>query len=198
MQRDMKKSIILLTIWMMVGAQGCILNAQTMKQIFQTLPDSILPSLSKNDRLDMVDLYENNMQNEVTNKLRGKSRMTLLTENLTKMQLSELTEVQLCKLPTPSSYLICMIHSVKADTWDSTVKFYNPDWTPATYHLSLFGSGNILMSFQYYNFTDDITLATTVSSFRNDEGKIVQKQGGTVNIKWNKEQQRFLKDENQQ
>jgi len=198
MHRDMKKSIMILTIWMVVGTQWCMLNAQTMKQIFQTLPDSILPSLSKNDRLDLIDLYENKMQNEVNNQLRGKSRMTVLTENLTKIQLSELAEVQLCKLPTPDSYLICMIHSVKADAWDSNTRFYNPDWTPAKYHLSASSSGKILMTFYYNNFTDDLTLATTVSSLRNDEGKIVLKEGATVNIKWDKEQERFLKDEDQQ
>ena len=170
-------------------------NAQTIKELFTTLPDTILPSLSKNDRLDMVDLIENNMENEVTNRLRGKSRLTMLTDNLAKIQLSELAEVQLCKLPTPDSYLICVIHSVKTDAWDSTTKFYHPDWTPSTYNLSTHSSGNILMTFSYYNFTDDTTLATTVSDLRNNDGKIVWKDGGTVNIKWNKEQQRFLKDE---
>ena len=170
-------------------------NAQTIKELFTTLPDTILPSLSKNDRLDMVDLIENNMENEVTNRLRGKSRLTMLTDNLAKIQLSVLTEVQLCKLPTPDSYLICVIHSVKTDAWDSTTKFYNPDWTPSPYKLSTHSSGNILMSFSYENFTDDTTLATTVASLRNNDGKIVLKEGGTVNIKWNKDQQRFLKDE---
>ena len=76
----MKKSIIIIAIWSLFSG----LNAQTMKQIFQTLPDTILPSLTKNDRLDLIDLIENNMQNEVTNQLKGKSRMTLLTPNLTK------------------------------------------------------------------------------------------------------------------
>jgi hypothetical protein len=51
------------------------------------------------------------------------------------------------------------------------------------------------MTFYYYNFTDDLTLATTVSSLKNDEEKIVLREGATVKIKWNKEQQRFLKDE---
>ena len=191
----MKKIITILAFWLIINGQWSMVNGQTMKQLFTTLPDTILPSLSKNDRLDMVDFIENNMKNEVTNRLRGKSRLTMLTENLVKIQLSELTEVQLCKLPTPDSYLICMIHSVKADTWDSTAKFYNPDWTPATYQLSTHSSGKLLMSFQYYNFMDDNTLATTVSDLRNDEGKIVLKEGGTVKIKWNKDQQRFLKDE---
>ena len=170
-------------------------DAQTIKELFINLPDTILPSLSKNDRLDLIDLIENKMTNEVTNQLRGKSRMTVLTDNLVKVQLSELAEVQLCKLPTPDSYLICMIHSVKADAWDSNTRFYNPDWTPAKYQLSTSSSGKILMTFYYYNFTDDLTLATTVSSLKNDEEKIVLREGATVKIKWNKEQQRFLKDE---
>ena len=171
-------------------------KAQTMKQLFTNMPDTILPTLSKNDRLDMVDLIENNMQNEVTNRLKGKSRLTKLTDNLAKIQLSELAEVQLCKLPTPDSYLICMIHSVKADAWDSTTKFYNPDWTPATYKLSTGSMGKMLMTFYYYNFTDDTTLATTVSDLRNGEGKIFLHEGGTVEIKWNKDQARFVKSEN--
>ena len=171
-------------------------DAQNMKELFINMPDTILPSLSKNDRLDMIDLIENKMTNEVTNQLRGKSRMTVLTDNLTKVQLSEKAEVQLCKLPTPDSYLICMIHSVKADAWDSTTQFYNPDWTPATYNLSAHSSGKILMTFYCNNFTDDTTLATTVSDLRNREGKIVLHEGGTVEIKWNKEQKRFVKSEN--
>ena len=171
-------------------------KAQTMRELFTNMPDTILPSLSKNDRLDMIDLIENKMTNEVTNQLRGKSKMTVLTDNLAKIQLSELAEVQLCKLPTPDSYLICMIHSVKADAWDSTTKFYNPDWTLSTYHVSTHSVGKILMTFNYYNFTDDTTLATTVSSIKNNEGKIVVKEGATVEIKWDKDQKRFVKSDN--
>ena len=185
--------LLTILILLVVSMRG---NAQTMKELFTNMPDTILPSLSKNDRLDMIDLIENKMTNEVTNQLRGKSKMTVLTDNLAKIQLSELAEVQLCKLSTPDSYLICMIHSVKADAWDSTTKFYNPDWTLSTYDLSSHSMGKLLMTFHYFNFTDDTTLATTVSSLRNNEGKIVLKEGGTVEIKWDKNQKRFVKSEN--
>ena len=69
----MKKIITILAFWLIINGQWSMVNGQTMKQLFTTLPDTILPSLSKNDRLDMVDFIENNMKNEVTNRLRGKS-----------------------------------------------------------------------------------------------------------------------------
>ena len=167
-------------------------NAQTIKQIFQTLPDTILPSLTKNDRLDLIDLFENNMQNEVTNQLKGKSRMTHLTTNLTKIRLSELSEVQFCLLPTTTSYLICFVHSVKTDAWDSSIRFYNPDWTPATNILSLSSIGHTAMTFLHYDFTDDTTLAVSTSELRKaDSGKISLTQDGVTTIKWDASQSRF-------
>jgi hypothetical protein len=185
----MKKSIIIIAIWSLFSG----LNAQTMKQIFQTLPDTILPSLTKNDRLDLIDLIENNMQNEVTNQLKGKSRMTLLTPNLTKIRLSELVEVQLCKLPTPTSYFICYIHSVKTDTWDSTIRFYNPDWTLVANQQTLFTNAQPSPDFQHLDFNDDTTLTLTSSHFKSESGQLSLKSKGSTTVHWDSTQSRFVR-----
>ena len=113
-----------------------IMEAQNMKEIFKTVPDSILPTLTQNDRLDLIDLKEHNMDNEVNNQLKGKSRMTILTDHLVKVQLSQLSEVQICKLNAGTDlarmasgeYILCLIHSVKSNAWDSNIRFYTPDW----------------------------------------------------------------------
>ena len=181
-------------------------NAQTIKEIFQALPDTILPSLSKNDRLDLIDLIENKMENEVTNQLRGRSRMTLLTANLTKVQLSELAEVQMCRLSTPNSYLICLIHSVKTEAWDSNIRFYNPDWTlnstVTSIHSTLL-SHTSNFSFVHLNFINETTLqlntetpslttlpieASALKEGREDK----HGQGGAVTFRWDTNQARFL------
>jgi len=189
----MKKIITILVLWSIINAQWSIANGQTIKQIFQTLPDTILPSLSKNDRLDLIDLFENNMKNEVTNRLKGKSRMTLLTTNLAKIQLSELAEVQLCLLPTPDSYLICLIHSVKTDAWDSTVRFYNPDWTLSTYHLQLYTNGEPSTDFQHYDFNNETTLTlSTARIVRSSTGDLSLTEGGGATIHWDSTQSRFI------
>lgn len=188
--KDMKKIITIFTIWSMVNA----LNAQTIKQIFQTLPDTILPSLTKNDRLDLMDLIENNMKNEVTNQLRGKSRMTHLSTNLTKIRLSELAEVQLCKLPTPDSYLICFIHSVKTDAWDSTIRLYNPDWTIAEApSISPKGGSSEEADFLHYDFNNETTLTlSTASIVRSTSGELSIKEGEGTTIHWDSTQSRFV------
>ena len=188
-------------LFMILALMWCAsaMDAQNVKELFVSIPDTILPTLTKNDRMDMVDLIENKMENEVTNRLKGKSRLTKLTDNLAKIQLSERSEVQLCKLPTPNSFLICMIHSVQADAWDSNVQFYNPDWTPASYHLSLSASGNFIMTFQHYDFIDDTTLKVSISDLKlSDSGEIALHQGRTVSIKWNTNQQKFVANEAQQ
>ncbi|MDO4802243.1 MAG: DUF3256 family protein, partial [Prevotellaceae bacterium] len=48
-------------------------SAHTMKEVFSEMPDSILPYIIKNRRLDCIDFIENNMKAEVENELSGKS-----------------------------------------------------------------------------------------------------------------------------
>ena len=192
-----KLIIIIIAVWSVVGS----LSAQTIKQIFQTLPDTILPSLTKNDRLDLIDLFENNMSNEVNNQLRGKSRMTHLDDNLTKIRLSELTEVQLCRLATPTSYLICLIHSVKTDAWDSTIRFYNPDWTlnsKTTILNTQRSTPNAQLSFTHLDFTNDTTLqlnpeAPTLTTLPVKETPEYASKGSQeVSLNWDSAQSRFV------
>lgn len=103
-------------------------QAQTMKEIFSELPDSVLPTLTRNDRLDCIDFIENNLTNEVNNALDGKTRLTALTDNLAKVQVSKRTELQICKLPLDGGYVICLIHSSNIGAWDSTIRFYDSKW----------------------------------------------------------------------
>ncbi len=112
-------------------------KGQTMREIFSELPDSILPTLTRNDRLDCIDFIENNLTNEVNNALDGKTRLTFLSDSLAKIQLSLMTEVQICKLPVTSvsagqadGFVICLVHSSDVKGWDSVLQFYNSAWQP--------------------------------------------------------------------
>lgn len=52
-----------------------------MSELFKAMPDSLLPYLTTNNRLDMLDFMEAKMKAEVTNLLDGKSEMTALTHD---------------------------------------------------------------------------------------------------------------------
>lgn len=120
--------MIRIAITLVFTFMSLVMYSQTMKEIFATLPDSILPSLTKNDRLDCIDFIENNMTTEVNNALKGKTRLTVLTDNLAKIQVSPLTEMQICKLATANGYIICLVHSSNVGGWDSTIRFYDSTW----------------------------------------------------------------------
>ncbi len=126
--------VLVLTVLALTALSG---RAQTMKEIFSDLPDSILPTLTRNDRLDCIDFIENNLTNTVNNALDGKTRLTVLTDSLAKIQLSLMTEVQICKLPVESvpngqtdGFVICLVHSSDVRGWDSVLRFYDSAWRP--------------------------------------------------------------------
>jgi hypothetical protein len=93
------------------------------------MPDSILPLLTKNDRLDFVDYLDSNMKAEVTNKLGGKSEMTTISEDYAHIAMSESSEVALKILKRESDSIICIVHTHKSQASDSYLKFYTKDWT---------------------------------------------------------------------
>ena len=54
--------------------------AQTMRQLFVSLPDSVLmPQLTKVNREDCIDFLDSKMKAEVTNRFDGKSTLDTLS-----------------------------------------------------------------------------------------------------------------------
>jgi len=74
-------------------------TAQTsLRDIFIQMPDSLLPTLSRSDRLDLLDFIDANLTNEVPGALRGSARLTMLTPSVLKLRLSPHAEMQMCLL----------------------------------------------------------------------------------------------------
>lgn len=100
------------------------IGAQPMRELFAQMPDSLLPTLTRNNRLDLIDFIEAGLDNMVSNRLGGESRLTMLTGNRAKLRLSEGATIELCKLE--GSQVMCYIHSVRLDSaWHSNLRFYD-------------------------------------------------------------------------
>ena len=103
---------------------------------FREIPDSLLPTLSRNNRLDMLDFVESKMKAEVTNRLGGKSEMTSLTDSTLSIQMSNALKVDMLLLTpespadTNSEEVICMIETFGSDSLslDSKVRFFTLSW----------------------------------------------------------------------
>lgn len=120
-------------------------NAQvSLRDCFKAMPDSIVPYLSENNRLDMLDFIDSNMKAEVTNALDGRSQMTALTNDSITLRLSEALTAHLLLVtlaePTDSAtqgLAWITTHSVSGGGEETSVSYFTPSWQPLPKNLPL-------------------------------------------------------------
>ncbi|MFS6554013.1 DUF3256 family protein, partial [Parabacteroides distasonis] len=66
-----------------------------MAEVLKQMPDSLLPYLTHNDKLDMIDYLGANMKAEVTNKLGGKSALDSISTDYLHMTLNETVTIEM-------------------------------------------------------------------------------------------------------
>lgn len=132
----MLKKFFLMMIGVCVAAS---LQAQTAKECFLAIPDSLLPLLTEVNRADFIDFLESDMKAETSNRLGGKSEMTRLTDDYIAIRLTPQSTWQMKLLPLKADKkVICVVTTVEAPAADSYVRFYTTDWRPlsASKHLA--------------------------------------------------------------
>ena len=107
----------------------------TLRDVFRQMPDSLMPTLSGNNRLDFIDFLDSNMKAVVRNQLGGMSEMTILTDDSLSIRVSEALRVDmlLLKLDEPMDTIQQVVVFAESFLTDSvygetTVKFYTLDW----------------------------------------------------------------------
>ena len=106
-----------------------------MQEVFKSMPDSLMPYLSQNNRLDMIDFMESGMEAKVTNQLGGKSVMTAINDSYLSIRLNEATRCEMRLLPVSTpvdslSQIICMVRTYGVEGKESEVTFYSGLWRP--------------------------------------------------------------------
>lgn len=130
----MKALVLSVGLWLMALNSA---SAQDLKiaDVFRQMPDSIMPYLTENDRLDFIDFLDSNMKAEVKNRLGGTSEMTGLTSDSLSIRMSESSRIDmfLMTLDEPIdtiTQVVAVIETFMADSiyGQSTVRYYTPDW----------------------------------------------------------------------
>ena len=75
----------------------------SMRQWFVAMPDSVMPLLTKNNRLDFIDFVDSGMDAVVTNRLEGKSRMNMLSDDYLHIEYTQTCDVAMKLLTVISS-----------------------------------------------------------------------------------------------
>lgn len=134
----MKRHVATIVLLLALGLATA--QAQSIKDAFRAMPDSVLPLLTRNDRLDFIDYMEGGAKAEVKNRFGAPATMTALTDDFLSVRTSEVSEVSFKMLPlkprdnavTPSLlYVICMVATCTVDSMgDSSLAFFSSSWEP--------------------------------------------------------------------
>ena len=117
---------------------SALADTLTIKTLFKEMPDSVIPYLSRNNRLDFIDFMESGMNAEVTNNLGGKSQMTALTDDSISIRLNEACQVVFMLLTTTHDVdscrqVVAVVRTVgrNNDIQESEQpQFYTVNWKP--------------------------------------------------------------------
>lgn len=122
---------------LMLAVEGRAGEPLLMKDVFKAMPDSLIPYLSANNKLDMIDFMESGMKAEVDNMLGGKSEMKSLSADSLTLQLSAGLKTAMFLLkplePVDScSQIVCLIQTFGADTlsYATKIEYFTPNWQP--------------------------------------------------------------------
>jgi len=125
----MKRILTILIASMLV--LGGTTKAEDLRSLFINMPDSMMPTLTRSDRMDFLDYMDSGMKARVKNKLGGESEMTALSDRSLTVQTSQSGKLEMVLFPYgKGANLICIIKTVTARFDDSRLSFYNEDWTP--------------------------------------------------------------------
>lgn len=105
----------------------------TIANVFREMPDSLLPSLTKNNRLDLLDFIASKMEADVKNRFDEHTRLPMMNDKYLKLEISPSSVIEMRLLPvaTPidsSNVVVCMAETVGGDEGESTVEIYSRKW----------------------------------------------------------------------
>ncbi len=122
----------LVYIWLLLLAAFSQVSAHTpMRGWLATMPDSVMPLLTKNNRLDFIDFYDAKMEAVVTNRMSGKSRMHTLTNDFVQIEYTANADVSMKLLSVnDTTDVLCMVTTMRSSVDDSRIAFYDAQWQP--------------------------------------------------------------------
>ena len=137
MMTTMKR--VLFSCLLAIAVFPMMADSLTLRNLFVAMPDSLIPYLSKNNRLDFIDFIESNMKAEVTNELGGKSQMTALADDSISIQLNDACHVDLLLLNTTEEVdstrqVIAFVRTIGLENEDRecVVEFFSVKWNKLT------------------------------------------------------------------
>lgn len=128
---------IFYTILLFLFAASPLSAQHYVDKFFANIPPQVLSIIDQTSRLDMIDLYNNNMQAQAENLYGGMSRIQKKSDYFIDVKLTESSTWQMRIMPSAHDTLIVCVHSLTANGTSSTLRFYKQDWHPVKHDLMM-------------------------------------------------------------
>ena len=131
--------IRLLVLGLCLSAFTSQASAQEIRDVFKQMPDSLVPYLTQNNRLDFLDFLDSDMKAEVKNRFGGTSEMTGLSADSLSISMSSTLRTDLFLMPLSApvdsvSSTVVMVETFLTDSvhGQSCVSYFTPEWRRLT------------------------------------------------------------------
>ncbi len=119
----MKKTLIIicfLTCWLCV-------SAQSLREVWIEMPDSVLPYLSKSQRTELADYVDMKADPAVLNAFGDSVRIERMTNNYLLVKTSKVTRLEIKLLDNNT---LALVQTWKAPVAESKLSLFNLQWQP--------------------------------------------------------------------
>lgn len=120
------------------------INSQNMHmaKLFKQMPDSLMPYLTTNNKLDMLDFIDAGMEAKVTNKFDGESILCELDSTYLRLKLNTSVEVEMKLLSSSNllndstKHLICIVTTYGDLIKESVLKLFTSKWNSIAHDIT--------------------------------------------------------------
>lgn len=120
------------------------INSQNMHmaELFKQMPDSLMPYLTTNNKLDMLDFIDAGMEAKVTNKFDGESILCELDSTYLRLKLNTSVEVEMKLLSSSNilndstKHLICLVTTYGDLIKESVLKLFTSKWNSIAHDIT--------------------------------------------------------------
>lgn len=127
----MKKLFLL---FLLCSSTVCVAqkSAVNVRDVFKTMPDSLTPYLSMNNRLDMLDFMDAKMKAVVTNSLGGSTEMVFLSDDSLAIKMNEasLLSMKVSQVDTATIVSLHRTYYTKRNQYETVSQTFNSYWFP--------------------------------------------------------------------
>lgn len=120
------------------------INSQNMHmaELFKQMPDSLMPYLTTNNKLDMLDFIDAGMEAKVNNKFDGESILCELDSTYLRLKLNTSVEVEMKLLSSSNilndstKHLICLVTTYGDLIKESVLNLFTSKWNSIAHDIT--------------------------------------------------------------